>query len=136
LGFGLYGSHEDMVTDHNQVPLLGRPEETRQFNGLLAGNELPRNPRIGDEVREQIDESVHVRAAGHRAAQPLVGRPAPLLLVSLRGPGPPVHRDSISNAVLHVGQFGVLSHARYLTRYLAEFPDGSIPFDTNALQTV
>lgn len=47
---------------------LDGAEETRQFNGLLAEDRTLRNPGRYDEFREEVNEPVHLRAAGYGAA--------------------------------------------------------------------
>ena len=61
------GKKQRVVADNEQVPFLGRSEKTRKLNIIVPINTRRGNPGRDDKIREEVDEPIHVRSAGHGA---------------------------------------------------------------------
>jgi hypothetical protein len=68
---------------YDQIPPLGRSEESRQFKGTFTEQTLSCDPRIADEVGEQADETIHLRPARHGTPETLIQLARLLLLLAL-----------------------------------------------------
>ena len=90
LGFCLDGDQQVPVSDDQEVPFLGWPEEPGEFHRLFPKNMLSGDPGSQDEIREKINEPIHLRAARDSAPKSPVYLAELFLLFNLDRPGLPI----------------------------------------------
>ena len=98
------------IADNKKIPFLGGSEEARQLDSPFPEDESLGYPRLFDEVGEEINETVHLRAAGNGAAQALVCLSRLLLFAALDRSSLPVMSNCLRSTRRQVFQNIVLIH--------------------------
>src|SRR5574337_255598 len=126
LGLGLDRGKKRLLAHHEQVPLLGWAEEARQLDSLLPEDIPFRNPGRCYQFREEVDESIHLRATGDSTTQALVslaGLPLPILLprpsLPVVGNCPPGTCRQITQYVVRLHGHAVSDSSRLFNRRTA-----------------
>jgi hypothetical protein len=115
LGFRLDCCNQPLIPDDEQILLLRGPEVAGQLDRFFPEDKPLRNPGPGDHLTEQIDEAVHMRAACHGAAQPLISLSYRHLFLTLGSPCLPIVGNRLGGAFVQVLHGAGLIHAATLT---------------------
>jgi hypothetical protein len=83
LGLGFERRDELAIHNDDEIPLFIRAEVAGQFEGLFVKDVSAVNAGFDDELRQQFDEAIHLRAARDSAAQSLIRAAGLALLLQL-----------------------------------------------------
>jgi len=115
LGFGFNCNEQSLVPDDQQVPFLGGAKESRQFDILPAIHARLRNSGGKDNLREQINEPIHLRTTGNGTSQSLIALASLPLFLLLASTRCPVMFNGAGNSCRKIPQDVVLSHGHGLS---------------------
>jgi hypothetical protein len=110
LGFSFDGCDQCLLTDKEEIPFFGRPEETRKLYGFLSENAVPWDSGLCDKFCKKVNKPVHLRAAGDGTTETLIGPATCLLFLPLGTPCLPVVGNRFRGAIAYLFHNFVIIH--------------------------